>query len=504
MRHIGRNARATASLALVGVCAGLLIACSDDKTPGSDTGDAGPDAGVNASGGAANNSGGSTSASGGSTSANGGSTNASGGSTNANGGSTSGGATNGNGGMTASSGGAHDTDAGGEADGSTTRDGSTESSGGSANAVPDAEVDAGPFDPGTGTVLVTGTDYTGSEVAVVSRPSGTVTSNTVMPFTGDVAVVVSAGKGFILERNKERDVVTPLDQDGIPAAHIALGAALPDGGSSMAVWHNPHDVAVVGTKAFVPLYNTSQVAVLDLGNDTVASTIDLSSFLDPTDADGSIELDRAFYDASSKLVYFLADRIDLTRYDTCLDFPALLIAFDPSTNQVVGTPLSLKLESPAQAAFDAPNRRVWIASSGCADGSTRKLSGVESVDLSSQTSTIAYNPPDGVNAAGLIVFDETSALLAAYDDQYLPVWSRLNLVTGKLGSLVVPAIPDGAIADGPDAVLGVVFQTDAQTGSVTQSLVRQRISDGRRVVVQGTGLFEINTWRTTGGLAVLP
>ncbi|HEX4341230.1 MAG TPA: hypothetical protein VH062_35215 [Polyangiaceae bacterium] len=490
-------------MALIASCSGLVIACSSDTTPGN--GDAG-DAGSNDTGGSASESGGSSNGGkAGSTTGSGGVTTGTGGATTGTGGATgTGGKTAGTGGKTTGTGGM---DAGTDASmGETGGAGGIGAvvDGGNDGSAPDGGADAGPLAFGTGTALVTGTDYTGSEVAVVSRPSGTVMTNIVMPFTGDATVVVSGGKGFILERDKDRSTVDPLDQDGIPITQIHLTAEFPDGGFSQKDWPDPHDVVVVGKKAFVPLYNDNRVDVLALDTNTVASTIDLSAYLDAKDGDGSIELDRGFYDATSNTVFFLADRIDLLRYDTCLEFPALLIAVDATTEKVVGTPLSLQLQSPASVAFDAANRRVWVANSGCADGTTRKRSGVEKIDLVAKTSSIFYGPADGVNASGFIMLDGTHALLGAYDDSYVTAWRRLDLSTAALGAFVVPAIPDGAVADGPDAVLGVVFTTNQTSGAVSHALVRQRLSDGKQVVVAGDSLFELNTWKTTQGVAVYP
>src|SRR5204863_9658328 len=75
---------------------------------------------------------------------------------------------------------------------------------------------------------------------------------------------------------------------------------------------NLHDAVLVanGPKVYVSVYNHSAVLVVDVEAGTVEKTISLAALLDPSDGDGSVDVDRGFYDPATKRVYFAVHRIN--------------------------------------------------------------------------------------------------------------------------------------------------------------------------------------------------
>jgi hypothetical protein len=369
------------------------------------------------------------------------------------------------------------TDAGNEANANT--DGSSA----------DATADGSSPDGGEtweGRVLVATTNFTNhvTEVATldltyrVALSSGGFLDTDAVPRT-------SEGRSFVLERTN--DVLKLLDSEGVTTATIALGQ---DGGPSQ----NPHDVVVIpGTStAYVPLYNSGRIAVVDLDAAAVTSTIDLSSFADASDSDHSPDIDGALYVPSTGLVYFTLQRIDTNSGFpiACPVVPSLVVAVDPRTRQVVApdpghSVIELALVSPSSMAYDAQGARLLVLSNGCAPtadgGTTRAHHGIEAISLATGQTQVLYAPTSPNFLSNLILLGPGSALVNSFDDNSHELWNRWDPTSPALGAALAN-VPGSAVAETADTLLGVRQATDADGGPAGYDVVRYRISTGATTV----------------------
>lgn len=218
------------------------------------------------------------------------------------------------------------------------------------------------------------------------------------PFGGTVAT--HNREPFLLAQ--ETDVVSRLDPrepwKAVSSWNVRGDDAV-DGGRPNA---NPSSIVVPGCgKGYVLRFNRNRIAVIDtaetVNGGAPKSTIDLSSLLQPGDQDGVVEMTSAIYVAAKKRIYVLLGNIDLKKVATdgftalCATTKPSIIAIDPETDAVVGTPILLEGYNPPIGTpfwYDAEKDRFLVLSAGCNvdDGSggagaiTRRR--VEEVDLS--------------------------------------------------------------------------------------------------------------------------
>src|SRR5260221_1127920 len=191
--------------------------------------------------------------------------------------------------------------------------------------------DGGPL---SGVVLIAGTDFSTLEVAAIDLATGDALGRTTLT-SGDSALVSSDGRGFVLDRTAGALVV--LSPTGTLERRIDLS-----GGDAAPTYLNAHDSVVVpgGSKAYVSLFDKSAVVVVDVDAGTVIRTISFASLLDPSDTDGSVDVDRGFYDPVSKRAYFAAHRVNVNDLFSapyllhCPPVPSLLVAVDTETDTV--------------------------------------------------------------------------------------------------------------------------------------------------------------------------
>jgi hypothetical protein len=340
-----------------------------------------------------------------------------------------------------------------------------------------ADVDAG--ETFSGRVLVAKTNFTTvTEVATIDLANRYVVSSAGFQ-DGDSIPIVSNGRAFVLERTL--DLVRALDGDGVPTKTIPLGQ---DGGPRQ----NPHDVVLIpGTStAFVPLYNTGRVAVVDVDAETVLSTIDLSGFADASDGDHSPDIDSAIYVPATGLVYFTLQRIDTTGFPiACPPVPSLIVAVDPATRQVVaidaGTPtIELTFVSPSSMEYDAQGGRLLVLSNGCeaptADGGTMRLHhGIEAVTLATGQKQVLYAPTSPDYLSSLILLGPGAALVNSFDANFAGHWNRWDVASPVLGAALAN-VPSGAIRETADTLLGVRDAFDADGGAAGYDVVRYRVA----------------------------
>lgn len=320
----------------------------------------------------------------------------------------------------------------------------------------------------TAHLLVAGTDFaTTTEIASVDLGTTSVTARTSVA-DGDAVPAASDGLGFILERGRDRvDVLTSTGSVAKSIDVTALGSASP-----------PSPIA---REAFVTLYSANRVAVLDLDAAHVAYSLDLASYLDPNDSDGSVDVDNAVYDPSSGQVYVTLARIDLNTITApdyqlaCPNEGGLLLAFNAATLAPVdlngsapGVAAKLSLVDPVSVALDTANHRLLILNAGCfaaADGGAQRVSqGIEAFDLSTDASSVLYQPNTPGFLNRLVLTTTGQALVDRFDANYVEHWNRWQVGASTLGS-ELSGVPDAVSYNGAGALLGVLFPApEAGTG----------------------------------------
>jgi len=338
--------------------------------------------------------------------------------------------------------------------------------------VPGAQTDGGSTTP---RLLVAGTDFTTTtEVASVDVAAKTV-SGRLSVSDADAVPAASGGLGFVLERTNGR--VDLLAADG--TLDKSFDVAQTGSGS-----------AVATSRAYVPLYDDSRVAVLDLGAGTVSHSLDLSSYLDASDGDGSVDADNAVYDKQSGRLYLTLQRIDRTTiaapsYElACPPVPSLLIAFDTTTDTEVdlngsaaGKAIALSTVNPVSAVLD--QGKLVILSAGCFDtsdgGATRVKQGVESVDPSTGQSSVLYQSSNDDFLARMLLVGAGQTLVDRFDSSFIEHWNRYQVGASALGSELV-GWPDGVSYDGSGGLFGVA--TTSSDGGSNVAVVRYDLTTG--------------------------
>jgi hypothetical protein len=251
-------------------------------------------------------------------------------------------------------------------------------------------------------------------------------------------------------------------------------------------------------RAYVSLFGANAIAVVDLSTGTVTGTIDLGAFVDPSDQDGSVEVDSGMYDPVSGRAYFVLQRIDLTTVQApdyqlrCSAVPGLLVALDPTTDTVVsaddagaGTPLSLA--APTTLAFDQAKREVLLAANGCfetADGGAQLVRhGIESVDLMSGSASVPFSPATGDVANRFLILDAARGVLQGLDDFYSAHYYSWDRENDTLGA-ELSGVPEAPVAETPSTLIGLRSAT--VDGGSRVDVVRYRVSTGASsVVIEG-------------------
>ncbi len=486
MHPINRlNTRNLVPAALLCASTLLAMACSSDKGGSNEREGGAPDA---STGGRQSGSGG-TSAAGGA----------------ATGGSSTGGKV-GSGGGTPGAGGRGQVD-GGTADAG---DASASDSGSdAADAAPPLAPLCADAGAATSALLVAGTNYcatcTTSEVAAVDVSHRCVLGRATFA-DSDVVPRASNHHAFVIERTN--GALSALSDSGEVTRRIELDHK--DGG---AAGLNPHDVVYAtptgsAARAYVSLYFANAIAVVDVAGGGVSSRIDLASFHDASDADGSSDPDVGFYDATNGRAYFVLQRTDLRTADAppyaihCPSVPSLLIAIDSATNQLVdlngataGVALPLSLVGPTDVALDTVGHRALLLANGCVDQTGKRIhAGVESVNLDTLANAVLYTAP-GDFPDHLTLLGPDSAAYESFDDNFATHWFGWQPSSSTLGP-ELHDVPGFAVATDANSLVGVAF--DGTVPSVTRldmttKLVTKVVSSpwaGQFAAIAGVALVE--------------
>lgn len=386
--------------------------------------------------------------------------------------------------------------------------GGTQSGGSSgSNADMDASSDRGQSDGsagGTTLALVAGTDFTTTEISTIDVGAGVVLGHASVP-DGDAIPVASGGRSFVLERTN--DIVHLLSDTGA----IEYSLPLNDGDTGVSL--NPHTVVVAsnsqGDKGYVPLYEGNAIVVIDPIAGVEQTRIDLSSYLDAADTDGSVEADMGFYDPTTNRAYFDLQRIDFNTFPNlaCPAAPSLLIGVDAATDSIVdingsgaGDAVELSLVGPADIVFDAANNRALLVYNGCIENGVRVRHGIEAVNLTTGATSVLYDPTSQDLLNRLLAFSDGTLGVESFDMNYMTQVQMFQQSTGSLGAVLVD-VPDFSVSETPGTLLGVsIAAGDAGAGA---DLVRYVISSGARSAV-ATGIWNGNFDFVSGVALVKP
>jgi hypothetical protein len=441
----------------------------------------------------------------------------------------------------ASDGGARD----GASDASAGSDGGADASTGSDGGATDAAHDTGPEDARADAVSDASTDASDAsdagDAAIATRLllsyNGSTTSELV---AFDVDKKLVAGRlsypGFIgttstqspdpyvLEQSN--DVVAKLDRGDPWVVRSSWSVKLADRADGGASYSDPDGVVVAtGAKAYALRYTRNQIAILDTSQTADAGapigTIDLSTFVQPADTDGTVEMSGAVYVASKRLVYVLLANINRANVSSdgftllCSQTTPTVIAIDVDTDKVVNLSggnasgaLVVGGYNPSFGggfAYDAQNDRLLVSEAGCneagADGGTGPLfgRGIEAVSLFTGTTTTLLDATTLGFPSGFTFIDPHRAIVQFdFTGFETFLWDPAVATLGP----AIPNAPDSFVYDGMGSLLGLVTNYGADGGVSGIDVVSVRIADGRKTVL-GSNPFTL-TSGFVGGVDLWP
>lgn len=284
-----------------------------------------------------------------------------------------------------------------------------------------------------GTIVMVTSDYQTGNTAVYDTETG-VFSDNVLPVHQDSRVKTDGTYLYILE-GFGADAVSKYHPSSIKKGNeiyqYSVGANA-----------NPIDMIFTGSKAYVLLYNSDKIWIIDPGAEDEASfkkgEIDVSQW---ADADGSPEANLGFvYDG---MVYVVLQRYDASKFTAGT---AVLIRIDPSTDTIVDMDetaegiqgIDLIIKNPAAGALAGSTLYLSGTTYGVSD------EGVMKVDLddpeNSQKKIISEEAAGG-NISGVDVFDGGLGLVYSYDENWNVVPQIFDTGDGTL-SAMYPDISD--------------------------------------------------------------
>ncbi|HYQ41060.1 MAG TPA: hypothetical protein VER11_03810 [Polyangiaceae bacterium] len=301
-------------------------------------------------------------------------------------------------------------------------------------------------------LLVAGVDYTAKkdqgEVVSITLASGAVGDSAIYQ-DSDLVATSSAGIGFAIERSNDK--VHQLDGGKISKTFDLKAEGTND--------------TAIAQKAYVPVLNQSLIVVLDLGEGKVSHRIDLSDYNTSGDSDHSADIAAGVYDPSHHIAYFVLQRIDRLSINAASNYQlrctadrGLIVGIDTETDEVVdlngnakGKAIELQHVNPTSLSINADGSALYLLANGCFEGDTKIHQGVEVVDLTDGTSTIAYVATGNDYLASLIRTVGADALIESFDDAGAKHWHKIDLSQGTLGAEIAN-VPSAPSFDGADLI----------------------------------------------------
>ena len=340
---------------------------------------------------------------------------------------------------------------------------------------PQAVVVVGPEPSTSSTLLVGGTDYATTEIVSITIGTGAIGDSHTYT-DGDAVATSSAGVGFAIERTNDK-------------VHLLNGGKI---GTTFDLKDLGTNNVAVDQKAYVPVLNQSLIVVLDLGEGKVSHRIDLNEYNAPGDSDHSADIADGVYDPNTKIAYFLLQRIDINsifadpNYQLhCPSYRGLIVGIDSETDEVVdlngnatGKAIELQLVSPGSLSINADGSALYLVANGCYEGDEKVHQGVEVVDPTNGSTTVAYEATGSDYLSRLIRLNDTGETLLESSDLGVTHWHKLDLASGKLGAELAN-VPEAPSFDGTD-LLGVEV-----TGKVGK-VVRYKLATGTSTPISAT------------------
>jgi hypothetical protein len=340
------------------------------------------------------------------------------------------------------------------ADGSVGTDAAPDRDSSLADGQQDAAADAGQAGVGifAGTVGLNSVklvafDFANGDVA------GTATINASF---GDAVPVGGVARSFLMLRSDSKVLVLDASRPWIATKTIDVGVA------DAAMGTNPHAVVDTGTKAYVALYGTNRLAIIDPAAGTVTGQIDLSAFADVNDPDGLVDVFDGVYDAANHRAYFLLQRTDQNEWgiapdfvNTCLPVAPLVISIDTANDAVVdlngataGNGIELLGKNPGALVPYLAGGKLMVVEAGCHDSAEagapgdanagaslpRRGRGIEVVDLAAGTSAWIYEHTQPGRLDNLVWIDGAHAFVSVADASYKPHWFAWDPAKTVLGA----------------------------------------------------------------------
>jgi hypothetical protein len=262
-------------------------------------------------------------------------------------------------------------------------------------------------------------------------------------------------------------------------------------------------VAGPAGKDYVLRFNRNQIAVLDTtqtGTNLAPKTfIDLKQYLDPTDADGEIDMVSGAYVASQHRLYVVLANYDLYNTDPnayftlCGTTHSEIVAIDTDTDSLVsaadgGTSTSAVVLGGYDALgsiYDVAGGKLLVVNAGCSDPATvdggppgaTHMREIDSFDVATGVATKALDLDSADTPVAYAQIDATHLALRLdhYDFTFGAV-SAWDTTTTSLGA-VIPNAPDLFAGDGKGNLVGVTATYYADGGSGT-AILSVNASDG--------------------------
>lgn len=267
---------------------------------------------------------------------------------------------------------------------------------------------------------------------------------------------------------------------------------------------DPYKVVAGPTgKDYVLRFNRNQIAVLDTTqtgtNLAPTSYIDLSQYLDPTDADGEIDQVSAAYVASQHRLYVLLANFDLYNVDPkayftlCGTTHSLIVAIDTNTDTLISaadggastSAVTLGGYDAVGLVYDTAGGRLLAINAGCSDSSATDggppgathMREIDSFDVATgaTANVLDLDAVDEPIAFAQIDATHLALRLEHYDFSYGAV-NSWDITTSTLGG-VIPNGPDLFASDGKGHLVGVTTSYLADGGTST-ALLSVDVNDG--------------------------
>ncbi|MBN1295010.1 MAG: T9SS type A sorting domain-containing protein [Candidatus Latescibacteria bacterium] len=288
------------------------------------------------------------------------------------------------------------------------------------------------------TLVMNLTDYETGNTAVFDIDTGTLTDN-VLPHHQDSYIRTDGSFIYIIE-GFGADNISKYAMSDLTAGHQIYQYSVGEN-------TNPHDIVFFDSKAYVLLYGSDKILVVNPNAENVTEfktgEIDISDW---ADTDGSPEAHMGF--VYNGMVYVVLQMYDLTSYT---NGTAFLLTIDPSTNTIVdmddetegiqGTKLLLK--NPQSGSLVGNILYLGCTTYGMSD------EGVMTVDLNNPNDSqkkIVTETDFGGSVAGIDIYNQTYGLIYTYDENWNKTAKTFNPQDNETGEfLPVPDAGGGAV-----------------------------------------------------------